>query len=83
MKKLPDPSDPPRMSNALFARMPPELKLDMMRGLVAQTFGEAQTERMWRQLGPVIADAVGHGDPALVGEGEDFWGGVWQIYDAE
>lgn len=79
----PNEPDPPRMSNELFAKMPPELKLHVMRCLVEDTFGEAQAERMWRQLAPVIADAVGHGDPALIGEGEDFWGGVWKIYDAD
>lgn len=75
------------MDNETFDGLPPALQAAVLRGVLGDLFGEAQVDQFWEQLEPVIRDRVGHADRRIPGETPDpkdnFWGGSWQIYDAD
>lgn len=70
------------MDNATFDRLPDEEKLRCLLGFAASIFGEEHVRTLYDSLAPLVRDCSGHGrdyeDP-----GENYWGGVWQIYRAE
>lgn len=73
------------MSEELFDELPGRLKLAYVLGLASQMLGRDRVERAYRANRPLVDDLIGHG-PAhgpRPGPEENFWGGVWRVWDAE
>lgn len=76
------------MTNSEFGDLPKDLQVAYLLGLAVQMFGESQVRQMYDAFKPLIDDVVGQGRrPRTAGEAEDpadnYWGGVWQIYDTD
>lgn len=69
------------MDNATFATLTSRARLAYVLGLASRLFGREQVLRYYRQIAPLAADRVGHGDVA--DPSQNYWGGVWQVYRAD
>jgi hypothetical protein len=78
------------VTEGLFEELPRELQLAYLLGLASEFLGRETVERMYRNTRPLIEDMVAHGPDTrarLPGDARDpaenYWGGVWQIHQAE
>lgn len=69
------------MDDALFAKLPLRTQVAYAVGLASRVMGRDKVVNYVRQLAPIIADRVGHGDVA--DPATNYWGGTWQVYRAE
>ena len=75
------------MKNAQFDKLSPKLKLAYLLGTASRMFGRKKTAQIYRSTKPIVDDMFGHGKRRAPGEADDpsenYWHGVWRIYDAE
>ena len=69
------------MDNALFNQLPERTQLAYLLGIASQFLGQDQVTRYYRQIAPLVADQMGHGD--VPNPKENYWDGVWQVYQAD
>lgn len=78
------------MDNKMFDKLPPKVQLAYMLGTASRMFGRPMVQKLYDNMRPLVDNAFGHGkplDPRVPGETDDprdnYWQGVWRIYQAE
>ncbi len=73
------------LSEEDFEDLPDKLKLAYLLGVAAELLGPDLAKRVYQANRPLVDDLVGHGpvwgerpDPS-----ENYWGGVWRVWEAE
>lgn len=77
------------MDNETFDALPDREQLAVVLELAGSMMGRETVKQNLAQMLPLLRDLVGHGapEPKIAGDAPDpkdnFWGGVWQVYDLE
>ena len=73
------------LSDAQLDALPSKLKLAYLLGMASEVVGPDLVARIYQANRPLVDDVIGHGpvwgerrDPS-----ENYWGGVWQVWEAE
>ena len=69
------------IDSALFDKLPRKLQLAYVLGMAAEFFGRDQVARYYRDIAPLVKDMIGHGE--VPDPKDNYWEGVWQVYEAE
>lgn len=78
------------MTDEVFDKLPGRLQLAYVLGFASDLLGRDLVARLYRNMRPLADDVVGHGWVFGMGDGPvppdpagNYWGGAWQVYDAE
>jgi len=69
------------MDSETFDALPKREQLAFALHLGAQFFGKERVMRHYRHIAPLVEDRVGHRDVA--DPAQNYWKGVWQVYNAD
>jgi hypothetical protein len=69
------------MDSETFDQLPKHEQLGIALNLAASVFGKERVKRHYQHIAPLVEDRVGHGEVAA--PAQNYWGGVWQVYNAD